>query len=167
MTVFVLEPNRRKAHKMLWRAAVPVRDHGARGEYSYRTTRKVKHALFRGDRVFITWLRTHPDRVLHGQDFSTHVAAVTQATVGGICLVAMVDEIGVQIKEPASCSRSIPAACGLSRPTVAYLVACSSLLLLAASCEIGGNPRFFTVALFAVTEDISGNKTFTEQSVIQ
>jgi hypothetical protein len=40
-------------------------------------------------------------------------------------------------------------------------------LLLTASCEIGDNPRFFTEELFAVTEDISGDKILPEQSVIQ
>ena len=100
--------------------------------------------LFREDCVLKTWLVPHADRFLHGQDFSTHVAAVRQAPFGGIWLVEMLVEIVRQVEDPAPRSRGILAECGVSRPTGAYLLAFSSSLLRAVSCGIGDSPRFFT-----------------------
>jgi hypothetical protein len=56
----------------------------------------------------------------------------------------MLIEIVRQIKEPAPVPRRIPEARGLARLTGAYLLACTSSVLLATSCGIGNNPRLFT-----------------------
>ena len=59
--------------------------------------------------------RPHADRLLHGQDFSTHVAAVRQATVGGIWLVGIVVELFGQVKEPAPRSQRMSTECDSAR----------------------------------------------------